>query len=105
MKASISKSLRQLVWNRYIGERYGTGWCWCCRSTKINTFSFECGHVIAESKGGLTTVENLRPICGLCNRSMGSKNMIEFQEANGMTPSTFSKSWENAINYFYKFFW
>lgn len=93
-KASISKSLRQLVWNRYIGARYGIGKCWCCRSTLINAFSFECGHVISEADGGETNLQNLRPICSLCNRSMGTKNMMTFQHENGMTPGRLCQWWE-----------
>lgn len=66
-----------------MGARNGIGYCWCCRSTIINTFDFEAGHVQARSKGGGDEIENLRPICGICNRSMGSENMIEFQKRNG----------------------
>jgi hypothetical protein len=32
----------------------------------------------AESKGGKTEVDNLLPICGLCNKSMGSVHMEEY---------------------------
>ena len=41
---------------------------------------FEAGHIIAERCGGPTNIENLRPICSLCNRSMGLKNMIDFMK-------------------------
>jgi 5-methylcytosine-specific restriction endonuclease McrA len=103
-KTSISKTLRQLVWNRYIGARHGLGWCWCCRSTQISAFAFECGHVVSESDGGATTVENLRPICSLCNRSMGTKNMISFQKDNGMSPSSLVKGIEWMSNSYYALF-
>ena len=63
----------------YIGREKGVGNCFCCNS-EIDSKHFECGHVIPISKGGPDTIENLRPICSLCNRSMGSKNMGEFMK-------------------------
>ena len=48
---------------------------WCTR--KISVFSFEVGHNIPESKGGKTTINNLIPICGDCNRSMGDRYTID----------------------------
>lgn len=79
-KRTIKHNIRQLVWNHYIGGHKGIALCWCCGSTVINQFHFECGHVKARSCGGSDTVENLRPICGLCNRSMGKMDMFEFQK-------------------------
>jgi hypothetical protein len=32
---------------------------------------------------GTDTINNLRPICKLCNNSMGTKNMIEFMNTYG----------------------
>jgi len=54
--------------------------CLCCQHTAITPFLFECAHVMAESQGGSTTVENLRPCCAMCNRSMGKRNFFEFQK-------------------------
>ena len=81
---TINKAVRKLVWYFWIGQERGIAKCWCCNVTDISPFEFECGHVEARSKGGTDTVENLRPICGLCNRSMGNKNMIEFQKEHGL---------------------
>ncbi|NDG68463.1 MAG: hypothetical protein EB135_03170, partial [Proteobacteria bacterium] len=39
---------------------------------------FECGHIIAEAKGGETSLENLRPICSTCNKSMKTINMNDY---------------------------
>ena len=44
----------------------------------INIRNFHCGHVIAESKGGDSTIKNVRPICAACNSSMGTMSMSEF---------------------------
>jgi len=81
-KANISKALRMKVWETYIGLEKGIAKCCCCETSDISQFNFDCGHVIAESLGGSTTFENLRPICQVCNSSMGKKNMFEFKQQN-----------------------
>jgi uncharacterized Zn-finger protein len=78
-KVSIPKVIRNLVWDTHIGEDNGSGPCYVC-TKKINSKDFECGHIIAESKGGTTDIENLRPVCRTCNGSIGSKNMDEFKK-------------------------
>ena len=45
--------------------------------------SFHCGHIIAESKGGELSVNNLKPICQSCNSSMGTQNMDEYIKKYG----------------------
>jgi 5-methylcytosine-specific restriction endonuclease McrA len=79
-KKSIPKSLKKLVWDTWIGEAIGVTKCLCCKHQDIRQIEFHCGHVIAECRGGHTTVENMRPICAQCNLSMGSMNMKEFQQ-------------------------
>ena len=72
------KGLRVDVWHKYIGREIAKHKCLCCKIETIEQFSFECGHVLAVSNGGSNTIENLRPICSKCNKSMGSKNMIDY---------------------------
>jgi len=79
-KDTIPKALRILVWDIFIGKEKGIAKCTCCNHTEIRQLDFECGHVVAESLGGSTTVDNLRPICGSCNRSMGVQNFYDFQK-------------------------
>ena len=69
--------MRDAVWRNGIGNIY-EGVCTVCLINVITPLNFECGHVIAESKGGKTIVPNLRPICNKCNRSMGVQNMNDF---------------------------
>jgi hypothetical protein len=76
---NIPKTIRAMVWNTYIGEEKGTGNCFICGS-KIDSKHFECGHVIAKSKGGENSIDNLRCICSLCNKSVGSINMNDFKK-------------------------
>ena len=80
-KKPISSTIKKLVWNTNIGEEKGKSKCLCCKSTEITQMSFHCGHIIAESNGGETTVSNLKPICQNCNSSMGAKNMNEFMKS------------------------
>lgn len=77
-KKKIPTTLRNTVWNTYIGIEKGIANCFCCKTEQISRANFDCGHVIAEENGGLTVLQNLRPICGHCNSSMGVKNMIKF---------------------------
>jgi 5-methylcytosine-specific restriction endonuclease McrA len=76
-KAPIPTVVKASIWNKYIGNII-FGKCCCCGISEITPFNFEVGHVLAESHGGVITIDNLRPICGSCNRSMGTKNMKEF---------------------------
>lgn len=79
-KTKIPQPLRILCWNTYIGEEVGKTKCPCCEIIYITPFTFNCGHVIADSRGGKTTIDNLRPICTGCNNSMGTKNMEDFKK-------------------------
>lgn len=79
-KATIPKTLKSRVWTFYIGNNIGQTKCLCCNNFDILQMNFECGHVLAESCGGETTVDNLRPICSQCNKSMGNMHMVEFQQ-------------------------
>lgn len=77
-KIPISKALKIVCWNKYIGEDIGKAKCVCCNLHTITQHHFHCGHVLAESQGGKVSLENLRPICAVCNHSMGTMNMRQF---------------------------
>lgn len=83
-KKSIPQSVRVVVWDRWVGDDVAKAKCLCCKVREIHMRSFQCGHVVAEKKGGKTIVENLRPICQMCNSSMGTKNMDDFMRENGL---------------------
>lgn len=82
-KKKIPATLRNAVWNRYIGLEKKIDKCFCCKMEPITSGNFECGHIIAECQGGETNLKNLRPICGLCNKSMGKNSMFDFIEKYG----------------------
>jgi 5-methylcytosine-specific restriction endonuclease McrA len=89
-KKAIPVRLREAVWTAHMGkvfeEKCTVTWC----TNRITVFDFQCGHDIPESKGGETTIKNLRPICGRCNLSMGNRYSLE--EWNRLTPATEVKS-------------
>lgn len=77
-KQAIPKTIRNQVWRRFCGNHLDAK-CFCC-DQHLAYESWEAGHVISDAKGGKTVVENLRPICLPCNRSMGTKHMYEFMK-------------------------
>jgi 5-methylcytosine-specific restriction endonuclease McrA len=81
-KSKISQAIRIVCWNTYIGEDVGKTHCMCCKTINITQHNFHCGHVVAEANGGKVQVDNLRPICAVCNNSMGTANMKEFALIN-----------------------
>jgi len=90
-KKTIPKILKDLTWQRWIGDDIAKAKCLCCGINEIKMNSFHCGHVISEADGGPTTVDNLRPVCATCNLSMRTQNMEKFkgQHGLGVTPNSF----------------
>lgn len=93
-KQAIPSLMRTAVWNRWIGIEKGQVKCPYCQINNITPFFFECGHVLAEAKGGEVSVENLRPICRECNGKMGTQpiNLNKYRLGPGiagrLNPST-----------------
>ena len=77
LKKYIPKALREQVWLINFGKKYQhkcySKWC----NNIIDVFNYEVGHNIPESKGGETKIDNLKPICSRCNKSMNNKYTIE----------------------------
>lgn len=94
-KRTIPKTLKINIWNFYIGKEVGIAYCMCCQECEIIQGHFEAGHVVSERYGGHTTIENLRPICSLCNKSMGAQNMLEFMKEYGYKKP---KNWYGKIS-------
>ena len=83
-KKSVPKILKDLTWQRWIGDDIAKAKCLCCGINEIKMNSFHCGHVISEADGGPTTVDNLRPVCATCNLSMRTQNMEKFKGQHGL---------------------
>jgi 5-methylcytosine-specific restriction endonuclease McrA len=77
-KQTMPKQIKSIIWNHYIGEDIIKHKCLCCKKVTITNTNFDVGHVISEKQGGTHEINNLRPICGACNHSMGTENMVEF---------------------------
>lgn len=78
-RKTIPKKVRIMVWNKYIGKEKGIGDCYCC-GEEIHSMDFHVGHIVAVANGGSDKIDNLRPICSCCNKSMGTENMDEFKK-------------------------
>jgi hypothetical protein len=81
-KQKISATVRNLVWNTYFKTIDAI--CTCCNHEKISRGNFQCGHIISEKHGGTLNISNLKPICALCNTSMGTMNMNDFIHNNNL---------------------
>ncbi|QYB17725.1 hypothetical protein PV-S19_0361 [Pacmanvirus S19] len=88
-KKKISKALRTSVWDENGGKDLREMNCYIGCGSKITFESFECGHDIAEAKGGKTELNNLFPICPNCNKSMGTKSIDEFRLETGFVDENF----------------
>jgi 5-methylcytosine-specific restriction endonuclease McrA len=96
-KKTIPKNVKIDTWNHWIGKAKGESKCLCCDIRDIGQNNFECGHIIAESKGGPATITNLKPICSNCNKSMGTRNMDDFKAEHYPTIKGGNKVVEKAV--------
>ncbi len=91
-KKKIPLALREQVWLVYLGDKLFKHKChvkWC--ENTVTPFTFEVGHNVPESKGGRTCIDNLRPVCSKCNKSMGDTYTIdEFSDLSDRT----TNQWE-----------
>jgi hypothetical protein len=76
-KKAIPQALREAVWIHYCGRVFSkkctVEWC----ENMMTVYDFQAGHNIPESRGGETTLDNLKPICSRCNLSMGDRYTID----------------------------
>jgi hypothetical protein len=70
----ITPATQAKVWKKRFGFR-STGICVCCHQRTIHRDDFVCGHRRASASGGSNDVSNLEPICGRCNRKMGTHDL------------------------------
>jgi 5-methylcytosine-specific restriction endonuclease McrA len=81
-KRTIPKTIRNQVWRKWCGNTLD-GKCFSC-GLLLKYECWEAGHIVSEAHGGQTTIDNLRPICLACNRSMGKTNMYDFMRKYNM---------------------
>lgn len=71
------------VWNSIDDQLLPEKICPICRKNMMVLYdrkSWEKSHIIAHSQGGSGEVDNLRPLCKECNRTMGKKHMLKYCE-------------------------
>jgi 5-methylcytosine-specific restriction endonuclease McrA len=76
-KEKIKPFLKDMLWTRYHTSA-DVAQCPICTVKRIFPENFDAGHIIPESYGGETTLDNLRPICKTCNSSMGTTHMFTY---------------------------
>jgi hypothetical protein len=76
-KQPIPKTIKNALWINYFKDSR-TGLCLCCKRETITMGNYHAGHIIAEVNGGSTSLDNLIPLCMLCNCSMGKQNVFDF---------------------------
>jgi hypothetical protein len=79
-KKKIPPNFRILVWDKYIGLDKGKSLCLCCKKREISQMDFHCGHIISEADGGEIHIDNLLPICAMCDYSMWTENLLVHRE-------------------------
>lgn len=79
IKKQIPAPTKRAVLRRYVKD-LNNAKCYVC-SVSVYPTDFEFGHIIAEACGGTIHVDNLRPICAKCNKSMGKRNLDEYRKA------------------------
>ena len=99
-KKRIPKAVREAVWVKHVGKRFQhkclTHWC----PNTMTVFDFQTSHNIPESKGGSNEIDNLFPLCGRCNLSMGSQYTYESWSSIFKIPRI--PFWKRAYNYLVK---
>lgn len=81
-KTPVPKKVKNDSWDIYIGKECGQAYCIVCDRTKIYSNSFQAGHIVSEKHGGKCSIDNIIPVCGGCNQSMGPMNMREYVRQN-----------------------
>jgi hypothetical protein len=82
-KKAIPKAVKSHIWDHYIGRHINEHRCLCCKKAYIRNTDFVTGHVISEANGGTLEINNLRPICAVCNNGMGQMNMVDYVKKYG----------------------
>jgi 5-methylcytosine-specific restriction endonuclease McrA len=75
-RKSIPKRIRNGVWDKHFKELKGE--CFCC-SRELKFQDFECGHITPVSQGGSNDIDNLEPVCRMCNLDMGVMNLHSYK--------------------------
>lgn len=78
-RKAIPKAVKTTLWNIHFTENNAKGECKVCNK-EIKMTDFDAGHIVAVANGGSNNLDNLIPVCNLCNKSMGVQNLNEFKK-------------------------
>lgn len=77
-RKKLPSSTRTNLWCLY-NNTCMEGNCYVC-NVPITLANFHAGHIKSVKNGGSDNINNLRPICSLCNLSMGTTDMEIFKQ-------------------------
>ena len=77
-KTAAGGSFTSAEWKALV-EHYG-GKCLCCGRGDVK---LTADHVIPVAKGGTSNIDNLQPLCGVCNSRKGEK-VIDYRPESGL---------------------
>ena len=77
----ISKAKRRKIWEKRCSKKFMIGTCFVCKGN-IDYDTFEAGHVVSHFWGGSTNIDNLEPICSICNKDMGVENLLKYKDTH-----------------------
>ena len=69
--------IKPQLWRTYNGDQKNA-LCPVCRNNVICQSSFVAGHIFPESKGGISDIQNLMPICEPCNSFMQATHLFHY---------------------------
>tara|TARA_R100000750_G_C2338709_1_gene93232 strand:+ start:321 stop:1391 length:1071 start_codon:yes stop_codon:yes gene_type:complete len=76
-RKTIPKAIKNQLWRKHFGNSM-KGRCVCCQNEIDALEGWEAGHVEAVANGGSDHIDNLRPVCSTCNKSMSTMNLNEY---------------------------
>ena len=77
-RVKIPRKIRKKLWKTYFKKSI-EGECYVCKE-EIDFDNFECGHIKSVFFGGNNKLDNLRPLCRICNNDMGINDMNEYMK-------------------------
>lgn len=92
-----SSRTKKLIFDTWCGSGERIGTCHCCHINKFDcmTGDWNIGHIVSQKKGGSDHVDNLRPLCGDCNREMFDEYMLDYMNRKGFVISDDLKEADN----------
>jgi len=72
-----------ILWKAYYPNST-IGTCCLCYCI-IQSGDFDKGHIVARANGGVDDISNLIPMCSMCNKSVGGKDLFDYMVLHGLS--------------------